>query len=189
MDATAIRKLRTSIQQMAGTFNKDLVDILLCTVDSISSDGFTCSCTPISGKSTASIPGVKLNAEKNDGFLITPTIGSTVLVATSTRNNYYVFLYSDIDKITCIIDTNNSYEFDSNGFIWNDGLLGGMVKINDLKIQLTTIQTEINTLKTAITALMAGYAPIDGGVALAAFSAIVLPQINLTTLEDTKIKH
>ena len=186
--STENRKLRAAIQQLAGTFNKDLVDILACTVNSVS--GFTCDCTPISGDGGSMIPGVKLNAENNDGFLIVPAVGSTVLVAHSTRNNYYVFMYSDIDKVICIIDNNNSYEFSSAGFIWNGGSKGGLVNINDLKTQLNTLQAEINTLKTLTgTAITVYSAAIDSGASAATFNAATLPQINLTTLEDPKIKH
>ena len=66
---------------------------------------------------------------------------------------------------------------------------GGLVKVQVLNAALNNLQTEINTLKTAITSLMAGYAPIDGGVLLAAFTALVLPQINISQIENTKVKH
>jgi hypothetical protein len=36
---------------------------------------------------------------------------------------------------------------------------------------------------------MAGYAPIDGGAALGVFTSLVLPQINITQIENTKVKH
>jgi hypothetical protein len=58
-----------------------------------------------------------------------------------------------------------------------------------LNAALNNLQTEINTLKIAITALMAGYAPIDGGAALGVFTSLVLPQINITQIENTKVKH
>lgn len=200
LSATDIRKIINSVQKMAGTFNRDLVDVLLCTVDSISTDGFTCACTPISGNvagSGSQITAVKLNAEKNDGFLITPAIGSTILVGTSTRNNYYVLLYSDIQKITCIIDATNSYEFDSNGFIWNDGLLGGLVKINTLLAKINQLEAFENQVKVAVAAINAAAVSSPGvpvtNATLAAFLVTILPTpvtpTTLLELEDTRIKH
>ena len=197
LSATDVRKIINSVQKMAGTFNRDLVDVLLCTVDAISEDGFTCDCTPISGNAKTNIPAVKLNAEKNDGFLITPAIGSTILVGTSTRNNYYVLLYSDIQKITCIIDATNSYEFDSNGFVWNDGLLGGLVKINTLLAKINQLEAFENQVKAAVVAINAAAVSSPGvpvtNATLAAFLATILPTLvtptTLLEIEDTKVKH
>jgi hypothetical protein len=66
---------------------------------------------------------------------------------------------------------------------------GGLVKVQVLNAALNNLQTEINTLKAAIVALMAGYAPIDGGVTLSTFTALVLPQINISQIENTTVKH
>ncbi len=197
LSAAEFKIIRTSVQKMAGTHNRDLVDVLLCTVDSISEDGFTCDCTPISGNATTSIPAVKLNAERNDGFLITPAVGSTILVGTSTRNNYYVLLYSDIQKVTCIIDSTNGYEFDSTGFVWNDGLLGGLVKVNDLLTKINQLEAFENQVKVAVAAIAAAGSGSPGtpvtNATLAAFFASVSPTpvvpTTLIEIEDTKVKH
>jgi len=198
MTATELRAYKTAIQMLAGTFNRDLVDLLICTVDSISDDQFTCDCTPISGNAKTSIPGVKLNAEKNAGFLIIPKVGSTIVLATSTRNNYFVLLYSDIDKVICIIDANNSYEFSSSGFIWNDGTLGGLVNINILLNKLHTLEGFVNNVKTAVAAINAAAVSAPGtpvtNATLAGFLASILPlpviiPTTLLELEDPKIKH
>lgn len=193
MSSTADRALEAAVQQLAGTFKKDIVGIQLCTVNKVNTD-YTIDCTPIGGDSTTLIPKVKLNAENNDGFVVIPAVNSTVLICTSTRNNYYVMMYSDVDKVVCIIDKSNSYEFSKQGFIWNDGTKGGLVNIYDLKQQ---IDTQLTAIKTAVSA---GFAAVDtalnalvpgSGVSSAAFnsSATSILPINLTTLEDKKIKH
>lgn len=193
MSGTADRALEAAIQQLAGTYKKDIVGIQLCSVTKINSD-YTCDCIPIGGDATTEIPKVKLNAENNDGFVIIPAVNSTILVATSTRNNYYVLMCSDIDKVICIIDKSNSFEFSKEGFIWNDGTKGGIVNIYDLKqqidAQMTAIKTSVSAgfaaVDTALNALVPG-----SGVSSAAFnsSASSILPINLTTLEDKKIKH
>lgn len=180
----------TAIQQAAGTFNRDIVSIVLCNVDSISDDGFTCDCTPIGGNADTQIPEVKLNAEANDGFLITPTIDSTILVASSTRNNYYVLMYSDIQKVTCVIDNDNSFEFSSAGFIWNGGSLGGLTKTLELKAQLDKLNAQLQAVITSLTS----WSPVanDGGAALKTYFATQIagkPAGSFTNIEDTKIKH
>lgn len=185
------------IQQLAGTFNKDFVEMITCTVDSVDEDAFTCSCTPISGVANTNIPNVKLNAEANDGFTKIPAIGSTVVVANSTRNQYYVYMYSDIDAIVCIIDGQNSYRFDASGFVWNDGNFGGMAKTGVISTKLNTVETAANQLKTAVIAINSAASgspgtPVTNAI-LAGFFASVLPAlITLTTqaeISDNKIQH
>ena len=179
IESTAIRAFKDAIQILAGTYNKDLVSILLCNVNdnSKAESNFTIDCTPISGESTTPIPNVKLNAEKNDGFLIIPPNNSTVLVMTSNRNDYFVFMYSDIEKVVCIIDNNNSFTFDSNGFIWNEGINGGLVKVNALLAKINTLEAKINQIATwALT--------VTPPVTIAPITPTTL-----TEIEDTKIKH
>lgn len=169
------------IQQLAGTFNKDFVQIIACTVDSIDEDAFTCECTAITGNADTKISSVKLNTEANDGFTIIPAIGSSVLVANSTRNGYYVFMYSDIDKVICVIDNNNSYTFSSQGFVWNDGTFGGLINIvaqtTKLNLLVSQLQAQLTLIATGITGAGGSYAPGT------------LSTFNKNDYEDTNIKH
>lgn len=199
MSATNNRALIESIQRAAGTYNKDIVSIIVCTVsDNSNADtDFTIDCTPISGEADTSIPKVKLNAEANDGFLIVPSIGSTVMVANSTRNGYYVYMYSDIDKVSCVIDGSNSYTFDKNGFVFNSGAFGGMAKTGVIAAKLDVLEGEVNTLKAVIAAILnagasAPLIPVLQGTLAAFFSGYnVVPLTPTTQIEisDNKIKH
>jgi hypothetical protein len=143
---------------------------VVCTVSEVDLAERTCSCTPVNGD--AVLTGVRLNADNKKGFTLIPTSGSKVVVTMINKSTGYVAMVSEVSEVHL------------NGTNYN-----GLVKVDVLKTQLNTLQTEINTLKTAITALMAGYAPIDSGVALTAFNAVTLPQINLTTIENTTIKQ
>lgn len=166
---------------------------VVCEVDSIDLSAMTCYCVTKNG--TGDIQNVRLQAKTMDGFLIVPVVGSDVVVSFLSDSSAYVSMFSEIDKIE--INVNDTVEMISIGqttikasvLNLNGSNYLGLVKITELKTALNLLQTDINTLKTAVTALMAGYAPIDGGIALAAYNAIVLGQINLTTLENTTVKH
>jgi hypothetical protein len=78
--------VRESIQKIAGTYNKEVVNITICTVQAVNEAARTCDCVPTTGEGTTLIPGVLLSAEANDGILLLPTVGSTVIVAFNIEN-------------------------------------------------------------------------------------------------------
>jgi hypothetical protein len=109
------RDWETMIQKNAGTYLKDIVSILVCTVDSVDKPNRTCDCTPIGGDATTQVPGVQLCAENDNGFLVYPTVGSTVIVALSKRNVAFVVMWSGVDSIQML-----------------DGTFLGIVKVTEL---------------------------------------------------------
>lgn len=143
---------------------------IVCTVSNVDLAKRICDCTPVNGD--AVLVNVRFNADNKKGFTLIPKVGSIVVVTLINNTTGYIAMVSEVSEVHL------------NGTNYN-----GLVKVDVLKTQLNTLQTEINTLKTAITALMAGYAPIDSGVALAAFNAVTLPQISLTTIENNTIKQ
>jgi hypothetical protein len=192
-------QIKKCVQQLADTFNKDSVKLIIATVtdNSKAESDFIVSVKPINDSATTPINNVKLNTESNDGWLIVPAVDSTVLVISSTINKYYCLMYSDIEKIVCVIDSNNSYKFSSNGFVWNDGLFGGMVKINALLTKLNQLEIFENTVKAAVVAINTSASgspstPVTNAT-LAAFFATIIPTLitptSLTEIEDIKIKH
>ena len=104
--------------------------------------------------------------------MLVPKVGSFVVISQMSETTSCVVMVSDVSQVYIAGDEN-----------------GGLVKVQILNAALNNLQTEINTLKAAITALMAGYAPIDGGVTLGVFNALLLPQINISQIENTKVKH
>jgi hypothetical protein len=178
------------IQKLAGTFNIDLVQIIVATVDSVDEAAFTCDCTATSGDANTSIPSVKLNAEANDSFTLIPKVGSTVIIINSTRNDYFVFKVEEIEKIICVVG-NQSYTMDSTGFVFNDGNFGGMAKTGVVATRLNLIENKINALFTAFN----GWTPIpnDGGAALKTLLVppLTTPLANTTQaqISDNLIKH
>ena len=164
-----VTDIRQAIQALSG-FNDLTFEGIPCTVSDINTNEMTCTCTPINGD--AEFFDVLLNADADKGFTLIPAKNSVVIVQQTSQATAYVSMVSKVDQIYLAGDAN-----------------GGLVKVQVLNAALNNLQTEINTLKIAITALMAGYAPIDGGVALSTFTALVLPQINISQIENTTVKH
>jgi len=164
-----VTDIRQAIQALSG-FGDLQYEGVVCNVSDIDLATFTCTCTPIDG--SAEFYDVLLNADADKGFTLIPANGSIVIVQQTSQANAYVTMVSKVDQVYLAGDAN-----------------GGLVKVQVLNAALNNLQTEINTLKIAITALMAGYAPIDGGVALSTFTALVLPQINISQIENTTVKH
>jgi len=164
-----VTDIREAIRALSG-MDQLSYETLICKVKSVDEANFTCECEPIDG--SADFFGVLLNADKKKGFVLVPKVGSFVVVTQMSETTSCVVMVSDVSQVYIAGDEN-----------------GGLVKVQILNAALNNLQTEINTLKVAITALMAGYAPIDGGVALSTFTALVLPQINISQIENTKVKH
>lgn len=164
-----VTDIRQAIQALSGV-NDLTFEGIPCKVSDINTTEMTCTCTPINGD--AEFFDVLLNADADKGFTLIPADKSVVIVQQTSQATAYVSMVSKVDQIYLAGDAN-----------------GGLVKVQVLNAALNNLQTEINTLKVAITALMAGYAPIDGGVALSTFTALVLPQINISQIENQTVKH
>jgi hypothetical protein len=131
--------VRESIQKIAGTYNKEVVSITICTVQAVNEAARTCDCVPTTGEGTTLIPGVLLSAEANDGILLLPTVGSTVIVAFTSRMTAFLLMTSDVDKV--IIQAANLVQF-------NDGTMGGLVQVAALTTKLNNIENMLNDLAT-----------------------------------------
>lgn len=165
--------LRQAIQRVAGTWNKDIVSIIIAQVDSVNESDFTCDVTPIGGDATTSIPSVLLSAESEDGVSYIPEIGSTVIVAMSTRNTAFIIMYSSLSKIRFL-----------------DGSFDGLVKIQDLVDRLNNLENAFNQH------LILYNAHTHGGVTsgMSATGATtpdtqILTQTTKQMIENTKITH
>lgn len=169
------RSLKDAIQQLAGTFNKDIVSIVVCSVDSVDQDKRTCDCSAITGDAITDIPGVQLMAEVGDGILLLPAVDSTVIVGLSTRNTAFVLMYSDIDTI-----------------VLRGGQFGGLIKIEDLVTKISNIEKDLNSIKQVFSATWTPV-PEDGGAALkaaaATWSAETFTPTQKEDLENTNVLH
>lgn len=85
----------------------------------------------------------------------------------------------------------NKLQINSDGFIFNDGELGGLPIVGEVKSNLQTLQDEITTLKTALVSAFSALAAIDASASLNAFNTgtTSMGSINLSNIENEKIKQ
>lgn len=188
------RLIEEAVQKLAGTYLKDLVQVFVCKVDSVDKVKRTCDCTPIGGDAATSLPGVRLMVENNDGFLVIPSVGSSVVVALSTKGLAYIYQFSDIDEVLIYVEgTPNPTTFNlKQGLIqFNDGSFAGLVKVIELTQKLNNLENKVNDIITKYdTHTHAGVQ--TGGGSTATPSAIVTGTLTPTTqseIENTLIKH
>jgi hypothetical protein len=128
--------------------------------------------------------------EEDKGFVLFPAVGSDVIIGQMSSGGWFVSMYSVLDSLMLKVET-QTMEVSKDGFVWNGGSLGGLVKIADLVSKLNALEQDINSLKTAFSAWVP--VPNDGGAALktaaGSWSGSQLVQTQKGDLEDTKITH
>jgi hypothetical protein len=165
---TQVTDIRQAIQSLSG-FGDLQYEGVVCNVSAIDLVAFTCTCTPINGD--ADFFDVLLNADADKGFTLIPTNNSVVIVQQTSQANAYVSMVSKVDQVYIAGDVN-----------------GGLVKIDDLKLQYDAM---VVAFKTAIAAGFTALSGLDGGASLSAFNAAATSvlSLNKTTLENTNVKH
>lgn len=122
------RAIQEAIQILSGTNLSDKVYAVDATVLSVDDGKRTCQVQVISGKANNTFTA-RLMSAVDDGFLIIPTIDSTVGVLMSDFTKPLIVQYSEVDKI-----------------IMRGGDLGGLVKVISLTDKINTIENKINDL-------------------------------------------
>jgi len=116
------------------------------------------------------------------GVYIKPKINSYVVVNWINGNACYIALYSEIDSVKLLADTE---------IIFNEGENGGVPITSDIVSRLNNIEQDINDLKTAFSTWVV--VPTDGGAALKASTATwyAAPLIETvdSDIENEKVKH
>lgn len=142
-----------AVGQMAGTHNKTYGEAIVCSVSSVDLSTRSCICTPLGGRTTSDLTEVQLMAEVEDGWLIEPVIGSTVIVNSAQRSRPYIALFSEIQ---------NAYLVVAGSIQFQGGEFGGLVKVIELTDKLNNLENGFNDLvgkfnaHTHILALTAG---------------------------------
>lgn len=185
------REIQIAIQKLAGTFGIKPSSILLGEVQSIDENNRQCSVLSQIDAGTITYDSVNLSAERNDGLLQLPAVGSTVIMVKFPDGDLYVIGWSDLDKFSCFIDSSNHFDFDTNGWVWNGGTLGGLVKVVALTTKLNNLENKLNDLITGINTWVPSSG--DGGAALkislATWLASSLTPTIRADIENTKIKQ
>lgn len=155
--------IKETVQTLGGA--KDPAKITLATVDAVDIPTRTCTVTTTGDRAPVQFTNVQLMPSVDDGLLLIPAIDSTVIVSYNTFNQPFVLLFSELEKVLLVAGENNaSFQVDKNGLvleinqtslkiqdgktIFNEGQLGGMVKVAELTQKLNNLENLVNNLIT-----------------------------------------
>lgn len=180
--AAANRVIQESIRRLAGKVGLNDPVYAFGTIKEVNEDERTCSVEITLGELPELIEGVNLMAsDAADGFVRIPALTSQVQIKLAPDNEFYVSMWSEISAIEIYIDAQNKLRFDKDGYIWNDGLNGGLINI----VQWVLKQNQlVLQLQTELAAISAGIASAGGSYAPGILNTFVK-----SDFEDTKIKH
>lgn len=157
------RAIQEAVEKLSGTHLSDKVYFIDAEIVSVDKLNRNCIVQAVGGKRSNQFTA-RLMATLDDGILIIPAPGSSVVVLRSEFTVPAIVQYSEVDEI-----------------ILRGGDLGGLVKIINLTQKLNNFVTEINTeltkIQVAITALSGTY--IKG----------TLSNFNKTDYENDTITH
>jgi hypothetical protein len=165
---------------MTGTYNIDQLYLVTGKVSEINEANGTCTVEAISGNASTEITNVEFQTVVSDGVLIIPRIDSEVKVLFSKYTDPFIVQYSEVEKIYWAGDL----------IQFNDGELGGMVKVISLTDKLNTIENKINSIISTFNSHThsngGGGSPT--GAPLSPISGTLTPT-NRTDIENTTIKQ
>jgi aromatic ring-opening dioxygenase LigB subunit len=130
------RSIITAIKKMAGTYNADTLYLVTGRVVSVDEEAGTCSVEAVTGKATTNIEGVELQTTVSDGILVIPKKDSEVKVLFSTYTTPFIVQYGEVEKVIISPDLVQ----------FNDGALGGMVKVKELTKKLNALENKVNSI-------------------------------------------
>ncbi|TAG56647.1 MAG: hypothetical protein EAZ27_04450 [Cytophagales bacterium] len=129
---------------------------------------------------------------KESYILVTPKIGSTVILSflNNNINDAYVSGFSDLDKIQLII-AHSQLTINKDGIVMNGGDLGGLVIVQKLVGKINALEQKYNDLLNSCKTQVVTLAP-SGTFPMASFFASnlpIAPKTSVGDLENEKVKH
>lgn len=153
MNTSYDRSIISAVQKMTGTYNIDTVYLVTGNVVSVDENAGTCLVEAISGNASTNIDGVEFQTVVADGVLFIPRVGSEVKVLFSKYTTPFIAQYSEIENMYIAADL----------IQFNDGALGGMVKVIDLTTKLNNLENDVNNLKTLLTTMINAMIAVPSG--------------------------
>lgn len=140
-----------AIQIAAGTYNRDIIELQLATVNSVDTVNWLCNVTTGGDKEPVTLDNVQLTAEMgSDGMIAVPAIESTVILAITKNKQIYVFKCSDIQEWAVYVSNGNggytSYILQSTLQQFNDGSYGGLLIGKNVANKLNNLENLLNNL-------------------------------------------
>jgi hypothetical protein len=159
-----------SLKEVLRTFKGDeSIQSKLCKVMNV--DGFICDCEPIDG--SADFLDVRINAGLTEGVLITPKVGSIVMVTK----------YAKFEAFLSLITEAESIEITCDNIVYNGGGNGGMVLVKELVKKINALEELTNTLLNTLKTTTIPLAP-SGTYPFAPLYASVDPIVPVTVESD-----
>lgn len=158
--------IRQAIRHIA---RGDDTTAIVCRVDSVDASARTCDCTPIDGSAPLLDVGLQAVHGGTSGLLITPRVGSEVLVCLASHATAaFVLVTAEVQSVS--LDAATSITI-------NGGANGGLINIDALT----------SVLNNLVSAFNAHTHPAPGGATSA--PTVLIKSIDKSTYEDTKVTH
>jgi hypothetical protein len=182
------RIIQDSVQKLAGVLLADQVFLVEAEVTAVDIPSRTCTVVTTSGQSIAELQNVRLMPVVDDGVLIVPTVGSSILVGHSKRIEPFVCQFSQVDQVIIISGT-SKIDIQDGAIQLNDGSYGGLVEVQPLVAKINRLE---NLVKQFIVTFNAHTHPASSGTTSPTLTSQTDSISNLTQqsdLENTTIKH
>ncbi len=163
------------------------IAVLSGVVNKSDESGMTCEVKLTEGDDDVATEGVTLNLtlENTAGVYMIPAGGADCLVAKVDGSGKWELLKAS-KYVKVVIQADTLIQF-------NDGSLGGLVKVEVLVSKINALEQVINNLKQAVTAVAIAGSTADGGAVKAGILTGLGAGISPTTvrgdIENTKIKQ
>jgi hypothetical protein len=189
---------QSEIREALTLFIKNLMHASTLQAEVLSVDEVNRTCDVLIQKQKVKAFDVRLQAVAEDlvdkGIVCIPKVGSIVQVSLIDGIDTMLFVsqFSTLTKVIIEIDS-QKLEITANGFAFNGGNLGGLIKIQQLLDSLDSIKTYCTDMKTAVsnalTAVGVGTAASGPSGATSFNTAMASKAIQIESMEDTKVKH
>ncbi len=171
------------IGELIKAFQRSGQSFFPATIESV--EGLTCT-IKVDNLSISDVRLKATNDDTEDTILLTPAVGSNVLVGSmsGTFDNLFI-VHSDSISEAYLKVGETTFKLDKNGVEINGGKNDGVVKIKDMVSWMTKVYNDLQSLSTQLsTHLVAG-----NGAALGMSFNVTTPNPSKADFEDTKVKH
>ena len=170
------------------------IPVIVGEVTTVNSN-FTCDITPVDGGPVYHDIRLKASVDADEkGLIIIPSVGASVILVRigHDENNAYVLAASKIDRYFIKTESGITLELTSSGELHlNGNAFKGVLKHDDVKHALDTLQQSVNLIVGAGQAAFQALSVLDGGASASAFNAGISARQPIVTnnLQNPKVKH
>jgi hypothetical protein len=178
-------KIKQSIQKIAGK-----VSVPVFAVQVVSVKGETCVVN-LDGLNLTDVRLRSVINGKEEQMLITPQVGSYVLVADLSEgklNDLAVLTYSEIEKINIKVGE-TTIDIDKTGVVFNGGKLDGMVQVEKMVDWMNKVYSDLQKLIGLLAKIPVAPDPSSGALSGVAVFVPTTPAPVKENFKNNKVKH